>query len=115
MKLWRTASTGTIGEQPSDNDLKVDYQVTTETTTCICLTGTNQELIVTGCHSGNIHIQKTLTFSDSRSINSAHLNLIRSIISLSSLNDEYFVSADVCGTIKVWPSYLIPKIAKQNY
>ena len=40
-------------------------------------------------------------------ISLAHNNLIRVLTSLSSLNDRYFVSADVCGFIKVWVS--LPK------
>lgn len=50
--------------------------------------------------------------------------MIRIIISLSSLDNKYFVSADVCGIIRVWPSSIQPKIdtkqsekslSEQNY
>ena len=56
LKLWKTVSTGTIGDQVSDNDIKVTQQVQTETTTCVANTGQKNDLLVTGCHSGNIHI-----------------------------------------------------------
>ena len=55
MKIWKTAATGAIGNKQCDDDIKVDVQVSTETTTCVCCTGPKNELIVTGCHSGNIH------------------------------------------------------------
>jgi len=103
MKLWRTASTGAIGDKACDDDIKIDVQVSTETTTCVCSTGPKNDTIVTGCHSGNIHIHKALHINDSKSIQNAHQNLIRVLISLDSLDNRYFVSADVCGTIKVWP------------
>jgi len=114
MKLWRTASTGTIGEVVSDNDLKADYQITTETTTCICQTGQHNDLIVSGCHSGNINISKLTSLNDLKTIVLAHQNLIRVVISLTSLNNLFFVSADICGTIKVWPSNIVPKQEKQS-
>ena len=41
-------------------------------------------------------------------INLAHNNLIRVLTSLKSLRDKYFVSADVCGFIKVWVSTVKP-------
>lgn len=34
----------------------------------------------------------------------AHNNLMRVIVSLERLNHKYFVTADVCGIVKVWPS-----------
>lgn len=41
-------------------------------------------------------------------MNLAHNNLIRVLKSLSTLGDKFFVSADVCGIIKVWQSALKP-------
>ena len=37
-------------------------------------------------------------------INSAHYNLIRVIVTLEALKNKYFVTADVCGIVKVWTS-----------
>jgi len=34
----------------------------------------------------------------------AHSNLLRVIVSLERLNHRFFVTADVCGIVKVWPS-----------
>jgi hypothetical protein len=34
--------------------------------------------------------------------------LIRVIVSLKTLRDRYFVTADVCGFLKVWPSSFKP-------
>ncbi len=41
-------------------------------------------------------------------MNLAHNNLIRVLTSLSTLNDRFFISADVCGFVKVWQSALKP-------
>jgi hypothetical protein len=38
----------------------------------------------------------------------AHYNLIRVIVSLKTLKDRYFVTADVCGFLKVWSSSFKP-------
>lgn len=38
----------------------------------------------------------------------AHNNLIRVLTSLSALKHRFFVSADVCGFIKVWTSAMKP-------
>ncbi len=83
LKLWRTASTGTVGDQVSDNDIKVTQQVSTETTTCVVNTGQKKELLVTGCHSGNIHIQKIENMNDIKTVQNAHQNLIRALVSLT--------------------------------
>jgi hypothetical protein len=37
-------------------------------------------------------------------INSAHYNLIRVIVTLETLKNRYFATADVCGIVKVWSS-----------
>ena len=82
MKLWRTASTGTVGQNVSDNDMKVDYQVQTETTTCLCSTGLNNDILVTGCHSGNINIQSVKNMNEIKTIPNSHQNLVRVLQSL---------------------------------
>ena len=41
-------------------------------------------------------------------MNLAHNNLIRVLTSLQTLRDKYFISADVCGYVKVWVSGLKP-------
>lgn len=41
-------------------------------------------------------------------INSAHYNLIRVIVSLEAIKHKFFVTADVCGIIKVWTSNYKP-------
>lgn len=33
--------------------LKVDKTITTETITCIAITGSKRDILVAGCHSGN--------------------------------------------------------------
>jgi WD40 repeat protein len=38
----------------SSNTLKVEAQIMTETITCIAATGLNKNLLVAGCHSGNL-------------------------------------------------------------
>ena len=72
MKLWKTASAGTASERGSDNELKVDVQVSTETTTCICSTGPKNDILVTGCHSGSIHLHKANNINDSKAVPNAH-------------------------------------------
>jgi len=42
-------------------------------------------------------------------INSAHYNLIRVIVTLETLKNRYFATADVCGIVKVWSSQLKPQ------
>ena len=42
-------------------------------------------------------------------MNNAHYNLIRVIVSLEALKNRFFVSADVCGILKVWSSHLKPQ------
>mmetsp|Transcript_23938 Transcript_23938/g.36646 ORF Transcript_23938/g.36646 Transcript_23938/m.36646 type:complete len:257 (+) Transcript_23938:463-1233(+) len=114
MKVWRTASTGTIGDKVSDNDIKIEHQINTETTTCLCATGPKSEVLVTGCHSGNINIHKSGDIKDIKTISHAHQNLIRVLISLETLNNEYFLSADVCGTIMLWPSNIYQRLEKKR-
>mmetsp|Transcript_4420 Transcript_4420/g.7512 ORF Transcript_4420/g.7512 Transcript_4420/m.7512 type:complete len:273 (-) Transcript_4420:1885-2703(-) len=114
MKQWKTASTGTVGEKVSDNDMRVEHQTTTETTTCMCVTGRAMELIVTGCHSGNLNFHRSAEIKDSKCLYHAHSNLIRVLISLSGVNNEYFLSADVCGTVKVWPTDIYQRLDKKR-
>lgn len=74
----------------------------TETITCIALTAPKSDLIVAGCHSGNLLLISTTTKAKREQISMAHYNLIRVIVTLEALKDKYFVSADVCGIVKVW-------------
>jgi len=90
--------------------LKVDLSINTETITCIVATSSRKDILVAGCHSGNLITIKTQQRTKKEVINLAHNNLIRVLTSLQSLNDKYFVSADVCGFIKVWVS--LPKPLK---
>lgn len=87
--------------------LRVDLTVKTETITCIVATGQKQDLLIAGCHSGNIISIKTAYRTKKEVLNLAHNNLIRVLTSLEALRDRFFVSADVCGFIKVWVS--LPK------
>lgn len=97
-----------------DNDLRVQHQISTETTTCICVTGKDKELLVTGCHSGNLNFYKTQDVKEHKSVYLAHTNLIRVLLSLESLGHEFFLSADVCGVIKVWQSSMYSKLEKKK-
>jgi hypothetical protein len=75
-----------------------------------------REYLVAGCHSGNLIIVSNSTVKSSSStanikkeqITSAHLNLIRVAVSLEALKHRFFVTADVCGIVKVWTSSLKP-------
>ena len=85
--------------------MKVDGSLATETITCIAVTGNkNKEILVAGCHSGNFLMINTPNRVKKEQITSAHYNLIRVIVSLEALKDKYFVTADVCGIVKVWTS-----------
>jgi hypothetical protein len=65
MKKWKPVSSGTAGEKaPPDNDIKIDQMIQTETTTCLCSTGPKHELLVAGCHSGNLNLHKTAELRD---------------------------------------------------
>ena len=75
----------------------------------ICATGgTKQDLIIAGCHSGNFMTLKPVNKSKKENVPQAHQNLIRVLISLSTLKHKYFVSADVCGYVKLWTSNIKP-------
>lgn len=82
----------------------------------MCVSGPKKNLLVTGCHTGNINIHKSqsLAAGDTKTIQQAHVNLIRVVASLDTLGNNFFVSADVCGTIKVWPADITPKQHKIN-
>lgn len=75
------------------------------------------EYLVAGCHSGNILVinnntikpGSTLQHIKKELITNGHLNLIRVVISLETLNHRFFASADVCGIIKVWSSLFKPQ------
>ena len=68
--------------------------------------------LIAGCHTGNILIINNnsvkagvaQTGVKKELVNNAHQNLIRVIVSLETLRHRFFVSADVCGIIKVWTS-----------
>ena len=64
--------------------------------------------MVAGCHSGNLIMVNSLSKTKKETINNAHYNLIRVIVSLESLKNKYFVTADVCGIVKVWISAYKP-------
>ena len=92
--------------------MKVEDTHQTETITCIDVTGPKQNLLVAGCHSGNFLLVRSRILGkqlDKETIENAHHSLIRVIISLRMLKDKYFLSADVCGVIKVWLSDIVPK------
>lgn len=40
---------------------KVDYELCSETITCVAITGQKKEIIVAGCHSGNLILVNSLT------------------------------------------------------
>ena len=80
----------------------------TETITCLVATGSRQDILVAGCHSGNFITIKTTQRSKKETLSLAHNNLIRVLTSLSTLKNKFFVSADVCGFIKVWTSSMKP-------
>ena len=81
----------------------------TETITCIAATGgSKKEILVAGCHSGNFIMINAVSKTKKEQINNAHYNLIRVIVTLESLKNKYFVSADVCGIVKVWTSNYKP-------
>ena len=89
----------------------------TETITCIAATGysgtgsnsNKRDILVAGCHSGNLIVVNANSKTKKECINNAHYNLIRVIVSLEALYHKYFVSADVCGIVKVWTSTLKPQ------
>ena len=91
--------------------MKVEETHQTETITCMDATGSLRHLIVAGCHSGNFLIVKTKLLGkklEKETVENAHQNLIRVICSLHQLRDKYFLSADVCGFIKVWYAEMKP-------
>lgn len=88
--------------------LKVELSLNTETITCIVATACRKDILIAGCHSGNLISITSKQRSKREVINLAHNNLIRVLTSLTSLKDRYFVSADVCGFIKVWISGIKP-------
>lgn len=94
------------------NTMKVEETHQTETVTCIDATGPLRHIIIAGCHSGNFLIFKNKNTGrqlTKETVENAHQNLIRVIVSLATLKDRYFLSADVCGYIRVWQSESSPK------
>lgn len=93
----------------TSNNLKIESQIMTETITCIATTGPNKkEILVAGCHSGNLILINTSTKSKKDQVKNAHYNLIRVITTLENLKNKFFVTADVCGVVKVWTSSYKP-------
>ena len=68
----------------------------------------SKEILVAGCHSGNLIMINASSKLKKEQITSAHYNLIRVIVSLEALKHKYFVTADVCGIVKVWTSSYKP-------
>jgi hypothetical protein len=114
-------STGLSKNSASQTSLKADVSIPTETITCLATSGSyissgsqKQEYLIAGCHSGNLLIINNASIKPGVShaqvkketINNAHYNLIRVIVSLEALKNKFFVSADVCGIVKVWNSSL---------
>jgi hypothetical protein len=82
------------------NNNKPDFDLSVETITCIAKIAS--DIVIAGCHSGNLLVvnpkQKTVN-----TIDQAHQNLVRGVVSLDyGFKGEYFISADVCGFVKVW-------------
>jgi len=71
-------------------------------------TSARKDILIAGCHSGNFITIRTMQRTKKEVINLAHNNLIRVLTSLQSLKDKYFVSADVCGYVKVWVALAKP-------
>ena len=107
LKVWKYGS---------DSSLTVENDIYTETTNCVTLTGVNRDIVVTGCHSGNILIHKVshILNGPPKTNYGAHNGLIRVLISLKTLKNAYFLSADVCGTINFWSSTICPKPESKN-
>jgi len=97
MKLWNAER------------LIVEEELQTETITCFAISGQRKDILFACCHSGNLLVVSLAIFQKKDTVDLAHTNLIRAITTLEGLNNEYFVTADVCGTIKVWASILKPK------
>ena len=92
--------------------LKVEASMATETITCLALTGLSpkgtKDILVAGCHSGNMLVISVSTRTQKEQMASAHYNLIRVIVSLEAMKNRFFITADVCGVVKVWSSSFKP-------
>lgn len=89
--------------------MRVESSLATETVTCIAVTGhKNKDMLVAGCHSGNLILINTTQKLKKEQVPSAHYNLIRVIVSLEAVKNKYFVTADVCGIVKCWTSTYKP-------
>lgn len=101
LKFWSTAQ------------LKVYRSHNTETITCLDFTGPGKSLLIAACHSGNLLSIKTSSLMEhvlqKEFVENAHYNLIRGITSLKSLDNKFYLTADVCGFLKVWASTFVPK------
>lgn len=67
-----------------------------------CIAQCKKSIFAAGCQSGNIIMidLEEITF---KTCEQAHQNLIRCIVPMQRYyNGNYFVSADVCGFLKVW-------------
>lgn len=96
----------------TSHNMKVEGSIPTETITCIAVTGGSnpkqKDILIAGCHSGNLLIVNVNQKNKKEQINNAHYNLIRVIVTLEALKNKYFVTADVCGIVKVWTSQFKP-------
>lgn len=82
--------------------MKVEEKINTETITCVAVSGQNKEMLIAGCHSGNLMIVNCSKTEKRETIENAHENLLRVVCSLSELKNRYFLSADVCGYVRAW-------------
>ena len=97
----------------SASNFKSEATIQTETITCIACTGPKKDLLVAGCHSGNLITVSVPSRTKREQIQSAHYNLIRVIVTLEALKNKYFVTADVCGILKVWTSQSKPSMVME--
>jgi WD40 repeat protein len=100
LKFWSAINSST--------SLKIESQILTETITCIAATGTSLNILVAGCHSGNLILVNSSSKTKKETVNNAHYNLIRVVVSLEAVRNKYFVTADVCGIVKVWSASFKP-------
>jgi len=82
--------------------MKVEEKINTETITCCAISGQNLDMLVAGCHSGNLMLVNCQKTEKREIIETAHENLLRVVCSLSELKHRYFLSADVCGYVRAW-------------
>ena len=79
LKFWQSST------------LSVEHSILTETITCIVATGPRKDLLVAGCHSGNLIMFSCKDKGKKEVMNRAHYNLIRVVVTLEALKNKYFV------------------------